>query len=100
MEWLQANWFSLVLLAVLVIDRAITRGKRDEKMQQIIDKVDEMEDTFDAAVVKFNEHAASSSLHITPTLTELLKERNDYVKKELEDTRRDVRRIEQMLAKM
>lgn len=100
MEFLQTNWFPLLMVVVLVIDRAVTRGKHTEKMEQVIAKVDEMEETLGGVAEKVAEHVGNSDMHVTQTLTDLFRERNDYVKTELANTRRDVRRIEEMLQKM
>lgn len=100
MEFLQNNWFSFLMLFILVMDRVWNRGKRDEKMQQVIDKVDELEGTLDSAVSQISTHIADPNIHITATLTELTRERNEYLKKEMTDARRDIRRIEDMLNKM
>lgn len=100
MEFLQANWFSLIMLAIIAIERAVSHGVAKQKAAEIIKKVGEMEQVIDEAVIRFSEHANDSDRHITPTLLELFKERNDYVKSELGNTRVDVQRIEQMLNKM
>jgi hypothetical protein len=100
MEFLQANWFSIVMLAIIVIERAVSHGMAKAKVQEIGKKIDELEKTVLLTSERFAVHSTDSNVHITPTLTELFRERNDYMKKELEDTRRDVRRVEQMLTKM
>jgi hypothetical protein len=100
MEFLQANWFSLIMLLIIGIERAVSHGVAKQKAAEIIKKVGEMEAAVDGAVMRLAEHASDSDLHITPTLLELFKERNDYVKNELGNTRADVQRIEQMLNKM
>lgn len=97
MDFLTANWFSLLMLAILVMDRAITRGKRDEKMQQVIDKVEEIETVLDEAVKRFNEHCTNPDIHINQILMRLFDERFSGVRKELADTRTDIQRIEHML---
>lgn len=100
MEFLQLNWFSIVMLAIIAIERAVSHGVAKAKLSEISNKVDELEDTITAAISKFAVHMADSNIHITPTLIDLLKERNDYSKKELTDIRRDIRRVEDILNKM
>jgi glutamine synthetase len=88
------------MLAVIVVERAVSYGVAKAKAQEVINKVAEMEKTVETFVGKFYTHANDSSMHLTPSLMDLLKERNDYVKTELANTRTDVQRIEQMLSKM
>jgi hypothetical protein len=100
MEFLQGNWFYFVTLLVLVADRIYARAKKDGKMDEMIKKIDGVATNFSAHEKKFNDHVADSAIHITPTLLELLKERNDYAKKEFENTRIDIQRVEALLNNM
>jgi hypothetical protein len=100
MEFLQSNWFSIVMLAIIAIERAVSHGVAKAKVAEIVKKVDEMEETIDSAITRLSVHMADSNIHITPTLIELFKERNDYSKKEMTDIRRDIRRCEDLLNKM
>jgi adenosine deaminase len=100
MEFLQANWFSFLMLAVLVIDRAWTRGKRDEKMQQVIDKVSEIETKLDTASENFNKHCQDPDIHINKILLKLFDERFEAIKKDVGEGRTDIQRVETMLQKM
>jgi uncharacterized protein YydD (DUF2326 family) len=100
MEFFYNNWFSITMLGIIVIERAISHGVAKAKVAEIVKKVDEMEDMIENAVNRLTGHVADSTIHITPTLTELLKERNDYMKKEMTDVRRDIRRVEDLLTKM
>ncbi len=86
--------------AVIIIERAVSHGMAKAKVQEIISKVEEMEKTIDVAVQNFNDHTSDSDSHVTSTLLDLLKERNEYTKKELADTRIDIRRVEDLLKKM
>jgi hypothetical protein len=70
------------MLAIIAIERAVSHGVAKQKAAEIIKKVGEMEQVIDEAVNRFSEHANDSDRHITPTLLELFKERNDYVKSE------------------
>jgi hypothetical protein len=100
MEFLQANWFSIVMLTIIAIERAVSHGVAKQRLAEIGSKVDAMEETLEGAVDKIANHIGDSSIHITPTLTELFKVRDDYMKKEMTDARRDIRRIEDLLNKM
>jgi hypothetical protein len=107
MEFIQGNWFSIVMLAIVVIERAISYGVAKAKVEEIINNVAEVKNTVaevkstaETGMSRFYSHANDSSIHVTPTLVELLKERNDYVKNELANTRADVQRIENMLGSM
>lgn len=85
------------MLAALIIDKAVTRGKRDEKMQQVIDKVDELEQRFDAAVEGFNKHCSNPDIHINQILLKLFDERFDTIRLAQQRHTTDIQRIEVML---
>jgi hypothetical protein len=82
MDFLQANWFQILTLAIFVGGWLISKGKRDEQMKQLIDavkKIDEKQDETEtdlaAHVQTFNTHVADPDLHVNRNLRELLDNR-------------------------
>src|SRR5689334_21578571 len=107
MEFLQGNWFSILLVAVYVAERLITWAKQGERMEQMIKKVTDVEEKIDEAartfgehVDSFNQHVSDSSIHVTDMFQQLLHERNEYMKQQFAETRSDVQRIETLLNNM
>jgi hypothetical protein len=118
MEFLQGNWFSILVIGAYVIERVVTWAKKDAQAESLAKKVEDSDGKMTAAVkaidVKmdeyleamsehikaFNLHVADTDMHITPMLIELLKERHDYSKNEFANTRTDIQRVETMLSSM
>jgi hypothetical protein len=108
MELLANNWSNVLGVIILIGGWLILKGKKDEKMQQVIDTVgriekkhdttaDKLEKKIDQAISDFDDHINDEAKHISPTLLELFKLRHDYTTKELGDTRADIRRVEELL---
>jgi hypothetical protein len=111
MEFLQGNWFSILAVAAYVVTELVKRGKKDQKMDGVSEKLDtfvkdvmtsvqSLATSFAAHERRFNEHVANSDIHVTEMLLELLKERHDYNKNEFSNTRTDIQRVESMLSSM
>jgi hypothetical protein len=100
MDFLQANWFSLLAIAAYVVDRIITRAKRDEKIDQLIRKMAETEAKMERAITTMDAHIANPDIHVNTLLLKLFDERFESMIKEQSETRIDVQRIESMLTNM
>jgi hypothetical protein len=100
MEFLQGNWFSLLLVAAYIGERIITWAKRDAKFDRVIEKMAEADIKMERAIKTIDSHIADPNVHVNAILLKLFDERFDYMKKEQNDTRTDIQRIESLLQNM
>lgn len=120
-EFLATNWFSIFTVLCLIGSSGVHYGISKQRNKQTADAVEELEKAMTTAVqkieaniehevreitlgIKANEaairaHTGNTDIHVSSILLELLKTRHEFVAQQLSDTRNDIGRIEQQIAK-
>ncbi len=97
MEWLSANWFSILTLVGVLGGWLIHYGTSKQRNGQVIKDVGEIKTTLDAVCEQFNAHALNADVHVNHLLLKLFDERFATISANVGDARTDIQRIETML---
>lgn len=97
MEFLQANWFSVLTLIGVIGGWLIHYGTSKQRNGQLIEEVGEIKEKLDQVCEQFNAHALNADVHVNHLLLKLFDERFATISANVGDARTDIQRIETML---